>query len=75
MKSTNMLIISAIISSLSGCTDTMFNDNSEEQKARRLQAATTACCNATAYESGYYYNGYQENGWRYCVIQKDPRDQ
>ena len=22
-------------------------------------------------ESGYYYNGYQENGWRYCVVRKE----
>lgn len=21
-------------------------------------------------ESGYYYNGYRENGWRYCIAKK-----
>lgn len=21
-------------------------------------------------ESGYYYNGYREHGWRYCIIRK-----
>ncbi|MBS0288877.1 MAG: hypothetical protein JSS07_02410 [Proteobacteria bacterium] len=25
------------------------------------------CCDDENAQSGYYYNGYQENGWRYCV--------
>lgn len=28
------------------------------------------CCNDENYQSGYYYNGYKENGWRYCVGKK-----
>ncbi len=27
----------------------------------------TSCCNDLNYQSGYYYNGYKENGWRYCI--------
>jgi hypothetical protein len=26
------------------------------------------CCNDENFQSGYYYNGYKENGWRYCVV-------
>ena len=29
---------------------------------------TATCCNDVNYQSGYYYNGYKENGWRYCVV-------
>ncbi|MBS0285837.1 MAG: hypothetical protein JSR17_00555 [Proteobacteria bacterium] len=28
------------------------------------------CCAEENYQSGYYYNGYHENGWRYCVSKK-----
>jgi hypothetical protein len=31
-------------------------------------ALTGSCCNDENYQSGYYYNGYNENGWRYCVV-------
>lgn len=57
---------------LTGCNTTLFDARAEEEaKAIRLQNATYECCNSTRYESGYYYNGYQENGWRYCIIRKD----
>ncbi len=56
---------------LTGCSNMAFDSRAEEEaKAIRLKNATYECCNSTAYESGYYYNGYQENGWRYCIIQK-----
>lgn len=47
----------------SGCSTT---GHTEDPSSKVVQN----CCNDENYQSGYYYNGYQENGWRYCVSKR-----
>jgi uncharacterized protein YceK len=49
---------------LTGCNST--NLFASYDDANNQYANT--CCNDENYQSGYYYNGYKENGWRYCVV-------
>jgi len=52
---------------IAGCNAT----NPEKPRAAYIDIPYPECC--PCQESGYYYNGYNENGWRYCVV-KLPND-
>lgn len=52
-----------VLGLISGCNTTPSLDDTSSQMISN-------CCNDENYQSGYYYNGYKENGWRYCVGNK-----
>jgi hypothetical protein len=57
---TGLLVIALGI--LSGC-------NSLSTDPTRVDyISDKSCCDGPNAQSGYYYNGYKENGWKYCVV-------
>ncbi len=62
MKARIITILILICGTTAGCNTTSTRDDS--------YSVVENCCNAGNSQSGYYYNGYQENGWRYCASKR-----
>jgi hypothetical protein len=62
-----ILVLFAIIGStmMAGCNNVAYRGNTNA-----YYDLTQCCCDNPCNETGYYYNGYRENGFRYCVAKR-----
>jgi hypothetical protein len=64
MKAFVTFLILFSLGTISGCN----NVSSFASNDAMTNQLAGSCCNDENFQSGYYYNGYNENGWRYCVV-------
>lgn len=66
----NLAFIIVMITSLTGCNTMLPHTSACCTGKNDTVYVNPDCCNQENFQSGYYYNGYQENGWRYCVVKR-----